>query len=100
MTPMEAQPPQDLFKAFGCEYRLMGSNRENVSRRKKRDKISKTWEHFKEVRPYATTQEQALALVKDKWTYEMGPVAAWLAWTVVSSLVKSIVFWLWERYSS
>jgi hypothetical protein len=100
MTQMEAQPPEELFRAFNCEYRVLGSQREKLSRKKKQDRVSKTWEHFKEVRPYATTQEQALALVKDKWTYEMGPIAAWLAWTVVSSLVKSIVFWLWERYSS
>jgi len=100
MTVMEVQPPEDLFRAFDCEYRALGSSRENAARGKKRDKVIKTWDHFKAARPYVRTREEALDLVKLNWTYGMGPIAAWLLWTVIGSLVKSIVFWLWERYSS
>lgn len=46
-----------------------------------------------------TTQKEMITRIKNEWTAGLGPIASWLMWMAIKTLVTQVVRWLWSRYT-
>jgi hypothetical protein len=62
-------------------------------------KADKIVAYYEKHRVFCSTQKQLIARIKNEWTAGLGPVASWLMWMAIKTLVTQVVRWLWSRYT-
>jgi hypothetical protein len=40
-----------------------------------------------------------IRVIRQEWTAGLSPIAAWLMWLAMQTLIKAVVLWLWNYYS-
>ena len=62
-------------------------------------KVDRAVAYYEKHRKPGTNQKQVIGLIKAEWTAGLGPIASWLMWMAIKTLVTQIVRWLWTRYN-
>ena len=55
--------------------------------------------YYEKHRIFCTTQKEMITRIKNEWTAGLGPIASWLMWMAIKTLVTQVVRWLWSRYT-
>ena len=62
-------------------------------------KTDKVVAYYEKHRVFCTTQKEMITRIKNEWTAGLGPIASWLMWMAIKTLVTQVVRWLWSRYT-
>jgi hypothetical protein len=55
--------------------------------------------YYEKHRVFCTRQKELIGRIKNEWTAGLGPIASWLMWMAIKTLVTQVVRWLWNRYT-
>lgn len=62
-------------------------------------KADKVVAYYEKHRIFCTSQKEMIGRIRNEWTAGLGPIASWLMWMAIKTLVTQIVRWLWSRYT-
>lgn len=62
-------------------------------------KADKVVAYYEKHRVFCTSQKEMIGRIRNEWTAGLGPIASWLMWMAIKTLVTQIVRWLWNRYT-
>ena len=62
-------------------------------------KVDRVVKYYEKHRSTSSNQKQVISQIRNEWTAGLGPIASWLMWMAIKTLVTQIVRWLWSRYT-
>lgn len=83
---------------FDCVPLMNGDRKANRKREERKRTAEKTFLAFRTILPYATSKEQAIEMVQERFVMGLNPIVAWFAWIVIKKLAEAITAWLWDQY--
>lgn len=94
---------RELYKHLKCDTSwIVGSLHDSVSYSQAfglQAKADKVVAYYEKHRIFCTSQKEMIGRIRNEWTAGLGPIASWLMWMAIKTLVTQIVRWLWSRYT-
>lgn len=94
---------RELYKHLKCDTSwIVGSLYDSVSYNQAfglQAKADKVVAYYEKHRIFCTSQKEMIGRIRNEWTAGLGPIASWLMWMAIKTLVTQIVRWLWNRYT-
>lgn len=94
---------RELYKHLKCDtYWIAASQRDSLTYSQTfglQAKADRVVGYYEKHRVFCTTQKEMITRIKNEWTAGLGPIASWLMWMAIKTLVTQVVRWLWSRYT-
>lgn len=99
---MNYETRKNLYVHLGCDTATAiaraggGGFEKSFGMQAKADKVVAYYEKH---RVFCDSQQELIGRIRNEWTAGLGPIASWLMWMAIKTLVTQVVRWLWSRYT-